>query len=139
MNYATQQDMIDRFGSDELLQLTDRTNSGTIDSTLVDQVLADATATIDSYIGGRYELPLLHVPPVLTRVCAELARYALYTIEAPQAIADRYKANVQWLTQVANGVVRLGLDSTSVAPAPSDGAQMENDGHVFSRTDQSFI
>lgn len=137
--YATQQDMIDRFGTDEVRQLSDRSGSGSIDGTVVDQALADASDQIDSYIGGRYTLPLNHVPPVLTRVCVDIARYQLYDIAAPEQIAERYKANLQWLTQVAKGTVRLGLDSAETAPASSDSPELNSAGHVWSRSDKSFI
>lgn len=117
MTYTTEQDMVDRFGQDELIQLTDRSNTGAIDTTVLDDAIADAGNEIDSYLGGRYTLPLSTVPPVLNRVCAEIARYRLYTFEAPAEVANRYKANTQWLTQVANGVIQLGVDAVGAQPA----------------------
>ena len=137
--YATQQDMIDRFGEDEVRQLSDRAGTGSIDSSVVGQALSDASEEMDSYIGGRYQLPLNHVPPVLVRVCVDIARYQLYDVQAPDQVETRYKANLAWLTQVAKGVVRLGLDDTNVAPTPSDTAEIDSAGHVFSRDDKSFI
>ena len=64
--YATRQDMISRFGEEEIRLLTDRDGSaGAIVDAVLDQVLADASAEIDGYIGGRYRLPLVTVPQIL--------------------------------------------------------------------------
>lgn len=137
--YASQQDMIDRFGEDELIQLTDRNGTGEIDSDVLDRSIADAAAEIDSYLGGRYTLPLTAVPQVLVRVCADIARYRLYDAQPTDLVASRYKADTQWLTQVANGVVQLGLDPGNQSAAVSDGAQMQSGGRTFDRSDKSFI
>ena len=56
MTYALQQDLIDRFGESELIQLTDRTNvpPTDVDDVVVGRALADADGTIDGYIGKKY-------------------------------------------------------------------------------------
>ena len=65
MTYASQQDLIDRFGETELKQLTDRDLDDAIDAVVVEQALADADKTIDAYIGRRYDLPLASTPALL--------------------------------------------------------------------------
>ena len=62
MAYCTQQDMIDRFGSEDLIQLTDRNALGVIDATVLSAAIDDATDTMDTYIATRYTLPLAVVP-----------------------------------------------------------------------------
>ena len=90
----------------------------------VDRALADARNTIDSYIAGRYTLPLSTVPQVLTRIACELARYYLYDDQITDTVKQRYDANIKFLVGVASGDVKLGVDAESgsswpAAPAPS--------------------
>ena len=137
--YATQQDMTDRYGSEELIQLTDRSNSGAVDTTVLDQALADASAEMDGYLAARASLPLTATPPVLTRICCEIARYYLYDDAAPDVVQQRYKAAEAFLVNFSKGLVSLGIDSNDQAPATSDGADISSGGRVFSRDDKSFI
>ena len=137
--YATQQDMIDRYGSDELIQLTDRSNGGAIDATVLDAVLTDASAEMDGYLGARYSLPLTTTPPALVPICCQIARYFLYDDAAPDMVKARYQDSVTFLQNLSKGIVQLGIDSSDVEPASSDGAQISSGGRVFSRDDKSFI
>ena len=68
MTYATQADMLVRFGEPELIQLTDRFDAplGLIDPDVLGQALARADGEIDSYIAARVSLPLAAVFLVLT-------------------------------------------------------------------------
>lgn len=130
MPYATQQDLVDRFGEDEVRQLTDRANTGAIDATVADQALADASEEMDGYIGARYQLPLATTPTVLVRLCADIARYRLYDAEPLPAVAQRYKDAVAFLTQISKGTVTLGLPATQ-QDAPSGAAQASAPQRVF--------
>ena len=49
MTYATQQDLVDRFGNEELVQLTDRSNlpPSEIDATAVTRALAEGNAAYE--------------------------------------------------------------------------------------------
>lgn len=58
MAYATRQDIIDRYGEDELIVAADHDEDGVADATVVEQGLADASDEIDAYLAGRYTLPL---------------------------------------------------------------------------------
>ncbi len=115
MPYAAQTDMVARFGTEELIQLTDRSNAGAIDATVLDQALGDANAEIDLYL-ARYNPPLITVPPMLTVVACDIARYRLYDDVPTDAVRDRYNAAVAKLRDIAQGRIDLGLsDGTPVA------------------------
>lgn len=116
MPYATQQDLVDRFGEDELRQLTDRDNSGSIDTAVLDQALADASEEIDSYVGARYRLPLSTVPQILVRWAADIARYHLYDDAAPEQVQKRYDAVRSSMRMLAEGKTTLGLDTDDQQP-----------------------
>lgn len=121
MPYASQQDLVDRFGSDEILQLTDRSNLGSIDTTVVARALADADAQINGYLAARYTLPLAETPPMLTRLACDIARYQLYDNHLTEAVSQRYKDAVRVLVALSNGSVNLGAGSGQ-APAASCGS-----------------
>ncbi|HZP98039.1 MAG TPA: DUF1320 domain-containing protein [Reyranella sp.] len=120
--YTDQSELTTRFGAEELLGIADRDGDGTIDADVVTQAIAAAQATIDSYIGTRYALPLVTVPATVKKVCQDLARYELYTIEAPKAVSDKYDQAIAWLKDISAG--RASLDAP--APAAADSTQSGN-------------
>lgn len=135
MSYASQADMIDRFGEWEIIQLTDRNNTGAIDVAVLDRALADGTAEIDGYLAARYQLPLTTTPTVLVRVCADVARYYLHDDNIPEPVAIRYKSAVELLRQVSLGRVSLGVSATGDSPTSNDGAEITSGGRVWDRAD----
>lgn len=124
MPYATQQNMIDAFGETELIQLTDRTNPGVLNTQVLGRAMAEADAEINGYIASRYPLPLVSVPVVLTGYACDIARFKLFTVEAPQVVQDRYKQAMRYLEGVAKGTFSLGDDNTGAPVTASGGAQM---------------
>ncbi|MBF9263604.1 MULTISPECIES: gp436 family protein [Comamonadaceae] len=120
MNYATVQDMIDRFGERELVQLTDP-DILAVQAAKAQRALDDAQAFADGFVGRVYRLPLpgcskpapvagnpgavqLVAPPQLTRVVCDVARYYLYDDLAPEhEVYLRYKAAERELGQIAEG------------------------------------
>lgn len=136
MAYCTAQDMIDRFGEDEVIQLTDRARQGIIDDGVLDRALSDARAEIDGYLAVRYPVPLAAVPPVLVRVSADITRYYLFDKAATDQVEARYKAAVGLLRDISAGRVTLGLPE-AVAPQTSNTVTMESGDLVFSRINRA--
>ncbi|MBL1321514.1 MAG: DUF1320 domain-containing protein [Methylophaga sp.] len=108
MTYCTQQNLIDRYGNQELLLIIDRDQDGTLDSAIIDLAIADAAAEIDSYLATVYTLPLSSTPAVLTIYACDIARYRLYDDRTTDEVKDRYEKAIKWLTKVAEGKVTLG-------------------------------
>lgn len=143
MNYATVQDMIDRYGEPEIIQLTDP-DIVAVQAPKAQRALDDAQVFADSFVGRVYRLPLsgcakpaptvenpqavqLVAPPQLTRVVCDVARYYLYSDLAPEhEVYLRYKAAERELMQIADGKSVLscpwgGVPGTLVAgDAPGD-------------------
>ena len=143
MIYATVQDMVNRFGEQELIQLTDPELQA-VNATKAERALEDAQAFADSFVARVYRLPLtgcskpapvpgnpgaveLVAPPQITRVVCDVARYYLYSDLAPEhEVYLRYKAAERELTQIAEGKSVLscpwgGVPGTLVAgDAPGD-------------------
>ena len=120
MPYATQAQMIARFGEQELIQLTDRDGLlGAIVTAVLDAALLDADEEIDSYLRGVRALPLVApIPERLVRVACDLARYHLYDDHAPEGVRTRYQGGIRWLRDVASGKASLGEVDTA---APETG------------------
>jgi phage gp36-like protein len=108
MTYATQADMVDRFGETELSQRTNRVDGTTIDTTVLGRALADADAEIDGYLAGRYALPLATVPTALVRVACDVARYRLYDDGITDVVRQRYEDATSFLKRISSGDVVLG-------------------------------
>lgn len=115
MPYATQADLVARFGTTELAQLTDRTAGTTIDATVVSAALADADALIEGYLAQRYALPVSPVPAMLLRVAADVARYLLHGNAATDAVRTAYEDALKVLRDLADG--RAALPGAAAAPA----------------------
>lgn len=137
MTYATLDDLVDRFGAEELIQLTDRTNMppSTIDADAVAKALADAGAEIDSYLAARHELPLASVPQRLVKVASDMARFYLHGKAGDESVRAAYEDAVRWLANVAKGIVQLGLDGAGAAtPAPLGGVDRADATPAFDPT-----
>lgn len=135
MTYATQADMTERFGEAELIEVTDRDGTGTIGVSVLDQALADADATIDSYLqAGGYTLPLASMPPALVRIACDIARYYLYddatNEKAPWVV--RHKNALAFLRAVREGKVALGAASITEG-ATTGTAEIQSGGRIFGR------
>ncbi len=132
MIYATQQNMIDRFGQEELIQRTDRDQLGVIDTVVLTQALNDAAALIDGYLRAAYTLPLATVPAELVLVCCNLARFYLYDDGAIEVVQKRRDEAISWLKDVSAKRVSLGADSGgNPAPAASGGVSIVAAARVF--------
>jgi phage gp36-like protein len=132
MAYCTQQDMIGRFGDEELIQLTDRAQLNEIDAAIITQAIADAGAEIDGYLAGVYPLPLATVPLQLTRISCDMARYYLHLAKGIGSESDpigrRYAHAVKYLNAVATGSISLEV---AAEDAPADSVSQSAGSSVF--------
>ena len=126
MIYATVQNLIDRFGEAELIQLTDPDAQAAVQTARVQRALDDAQALADGYLGRVFALPLAGCtkpdpqpgtpqataqvpPPQLTRIVCDVARYYLYDDLAPEAeVHRRFKNASAELQAIADGKAVLG-------------------------------
>ena len=136
--YANVADMVARFGDLEVIQISDRNLDGLIDDDVVNVALRDASAEIDAYL-GRFKHPFDEVPPILTRLCCDIARYRLAATSGTlitDEIRNRYKIDVlDLLKALAKGEVQLGSDSQGEEVATSDNgvAFVNGKTRIFSR------
>jgi phage gp36-like protein len=129
--YAAQADMVARFGERELVELTDTgdVRTGEINAAILAQALADADATINGYIGSRYQLPLATVPQLLVVIACDIARYRLMSDRPTDEVRQRREDAVSWLDKIAQGKYTLGLDAgNNETPEGDDGPQVVQSG-----------
>jgi len=115
--YATQQDLVDRFGNAEMLAIGDRDQDQVIDVTVVTGALDDASALIDTYLGKRYDLPLAATPPALVPIAAALARHALYAANPPEDVRAAHDDALRFLRDLAAGKAVLDIAGSEPASA----------------------
>jgi len=119
MSYATLDDLIQRAGEAEILDVADRDGDGMADLDVVDAALAHADNTINGYVGVKYDLPLTAVPAPVNTWAVSIARYFLHRYGAPDYVAQDYKDAIAALKDVARGLIALP-DVSGASPAPSD-------------------
>ena len=125
MPYIDAQDLITRFGEDELLQLAPNAAGDGYEAVTVAQACEDASGEIDGYVAAAgYPVPLVPVPRIVLAYAADIARYRLYDEHAPEQIRKRYEDAVKFLRAVSDGHVMLGAKE----PAATAGSAMFEPG-----------
>lgn len=134
MTYATKQDMIDRFGTPELVTLTDREefSTGEIVDGVLNAALSEADAEINSYLAKQVATPIDPVPAKIKRLACDIARYRLCKEMPPEIVRTAYKDAISWLHRAALGQVSLGQDVGPTAPASAGTPMIDTGGRTFS-------
>ncbi|MEQ1499143.1 MAG: DUF1320 domain-containing protein [Novosphingobium sp.] len=125
MAYASIEQLMDRYGERLLVQLTDRATppTGVIDPAVVDRALADTDAAIDSYLAGRYALPLGEAPPLLADLAQAIGIYKLHPFAPDPKIEQDYKDAFAALDRIAKGIQKLPV--AGIEPVSSRAAGVE--------------
>jgi phage gp36-like protein len=136
--YATPADLVDEFGAEELIDLTDRRQPRTheLDADVAQRACDRVAAEIDSHLSGRYKLPLSAMPTVLPFIARDMARFYLYEGEPPGVVKTRYDAARQMLRDIQAGKQFLGVDEagTELADTATDLPQFEPGAKDWGRT-----
>lgn len=150
MQYATVQDMINRFGEAEMIQLSDP-DIAVVRADRVQRALDDAQAMMDGHIGAVYRLPLtgcvkptptaqdprattLVPPPDLTRMQCQLARYYLHDDHATERARVDYEDAVAQLKSIATGKATITCPWGGV-PGTAAGEQASVNGEDLTHYD----
>lgn len=115
--YATQAD----FAS---LGLPAKATAG-VPSSDIDAALEAASRTVDSYIGSRYDLPLLTWDLSVTMATCKVAAYELLSRRGFSAasadsenVVKRYEQAIAWCRDVARGLALPGVTTTTDQSKP---------------------
>lgn len=130
MPYATLQDLVDRYGQQELTDLTDRAGAGVPDQAVATIALTDASQMVDGYLVDRYRLPLATVPQTVVRWTCDIARYFLWKDQASDAVKGLYAAALASLVSVQRGT--LSIEASAIeAPQADNQIVTEGPGRMF--------
>lgn len=126
MAYATVDDLKARFGSEEIISLSQSDDyvpgddpPGAEDTATLEAALDDASSFIDSCLCRVVVLPiaLASIPPVLKGICCDMARYVLADDAPNEQTTDRAKAAKNKLQMYCSGRLKL-IDPTTGQPLP---------------------
>lgn len=123
MSYCTEADLVTRYGTRMLVDLTDRgaVATGEIDSGVVAAAIAGADAFIDGYL-DLYARPMATVPPLLTEIALAVTIWRLHVgVPGEKTMLD-YKDARATLEQIAKGVVKLSVAGVQQAGTGETGA-----------------
>lgn len=140
MPYSVLADVLARLPYENLVQLTDDEQAGTVNLSRVMDAIADADALIDGYLRGRHSLPLAIPAPALVRkLSVDLAIYHLYSrrleLVMPESMLERHKNATKALERIQSGTITLTAADKSDIPAPGEyRTQKTASDRVFSRT-----
>ena len=107
----TLQDLIDRFGQDEIAKLTDKVNYQVIDEAVAATAIKDAEGDVASYLrsAGLVSRDALgnlvyrngaDIPDDLIKHTCNIARYELYDNGTTEIVEKRYDDAIKWLDKV---------------------------------------
>jgi phage gp36-like protein len=112
MPYCTVTDMLKLVDEATLTQLSDLSNTGTIDYVVVDEAIETADAQIDGFIANKVDtVPLVTVPVLISKISCKMALHELYTNKmmscVPESVADWYKDCLRVLESIRSGKMHL--------------------------------
>ncbi len=125
--YATRIDLEERYGAGELEQ-----RESVLSPDAVEQALADADAEIDSYLAGRYAVPIAPTPILLTRLACAIGRYHLLGDAATEVARKAYEDARAFLREIQAG--RASFAGVATLSGSGGGTvQMSTSERIFSR------
>lgn len=142
MAYSTQTDVeLAAGGAAKLVELADQDGDGSLDTSAVEQAIADADALINSYAQRRNAVPYSPVPDIIRRYSAREAVYQLKVARGCVTELDqaRHEELVKWLELLAKGHVTVGIEpepaasSAHVAEESDRETEVANDSGKVSR------
>jgi phage gp36-like protein len=132
MSYASLEDLIERAGETEILQIADRDHDDVADPDVIDAALVHADNIVNGHVGVKYYLPLASTPDLVRTWSVSIARYFLHRNGAPDYVETDYKTAISSLKDVARGLISLP-DATGAVPAATAGVHMaDSPDQVFS-------
>ncbi len=138
MAYSTLDNIKKLLPETAIIQLTDDENTGSVNTPRVNEAIAQADAEIESYCGGKYNLPFSPVPDIIRKCSVDIAIYNLYSRKVetiPETRAERYKNAIRQLGDIAKGIITVGaLESNVVSNDSGILATTTNDDRVFTKT-----
>ena len=120
MGYSTDADLYERMDQSLVIQLTDDDNTGSVDQTVLDDKRETCHELVNSYLRGRYPVPMAPAPAILADIEADLLVKKLYqrrpNMDIPEPVQDSYDEAMAQLKDISRGIIEL-------EDVPSQGAE----------------
>lgn len=144
MAYLSVEQYLGRYGEQEAILLTNEdaeTPTPTYDSAKVQAAIDAAEEEADGYIGTRYALPLLTVPPILKSIVGPIARATLHNTRVPQDVRDDAALARSQLKDIAAGRLTLPVPLGGSAPvvSPASAPMRSNDAEAPTFSQSSMV
>lgn len=116
--YCSQADIEGEIQASDLINLTDDDTppAGIVNTTVLNQVIANASGLIDRYVGNIYSVPFSTVPPAVKSMAVVISCYKLYrrrlVPDEKNNFTQDYLATIKFLEAVNSG--EKMLDQTAV-------------------------
>ncbi|HHT9137382.1 MAG TPA: gp436 family protein [Candidatus Wunengus sp. YC60] len=120
MAYAIIDDIKKLIPEEAVIQLTDDEETGSVNTTRVNEAIAQADAEIDSYCARLYTIPFSPVPDLVRKFSVDMAIYHLFSRrieEMPEIRKDRYQNAIKQLESIAKGIMSLGEQPEPAQPS----------------------
>ena len=120
--YCTLDDIKAQVSEQVLLTYLDDEGSGLIDEEAVNKAIVSADAEINAYVQTRYPVPMNPVPDILNKLAVDISLYNIVSRKGfdensgDKIMAERYKAAIKFLENVAKGVVLLSPKTEIAKP-----------------------
>jgi phage gp36-like protein len=133
-NYCAQADLLVAIPRNELIQLTDVDDDGSVNSATVTAAIGEAEADLDAYISRRRDVPVSPVPDKLKYLAVRWTLYVLhrYRRSVTEDMETDHKRDVDWLTAYAEGDGSLGDDDDPHSPGVGS-AKQDSPDRVWTR------
>jgi phage gp36-like protein len=130
--YCAKADLVERYGSVELAQLTDETSAHSADDGEITKACDEASSLIDSYLSARYAVPVSPVPTMVRMWACAISRKLLWKDRAggDSAVTLAFDTAMSQLKDVAKGIAGLP-SSTGALPAQTGGMAYSTPSAVF--------
>jgi phage gp36-like protein len=120
--YCTLDDIKKALPETTLRNLTDDERLGRINQGRLDEAIARADGEIDTYLGGRYAVPLSpsDIPDIVRSCSVDISVYHLYkrkVEEVPPTRDDAYRNALRVLREVRDGKMKLPIAEADTVSA----------------------
>jgi phage gp36-like protein len=137
MAYSTLTDVKKLIPEETLIQLTDDEGAGIVNQARIDEAISQADEEIDSYLGNRYDVPIVApVPGIIKKLSVDMGIYNLYSRrmeEIPKARDDRYRNAIRILEGIAKGTISVGETDEPEGGADQIEASTSEDDRIFTK------
>jgi phage gp36-like protein len=138
MAYSDLTTLQQRMPEQVIIDLTDDQHTGLVNEDPVDRAIADADTEIDSYLAGRYPVPVDPASALLQRLSLDLSVEILYgrrpDLDMPEAVKTAAKNARALLARIAAKDAHLpGVAEADTSGTSSSGAMFIGNERLFTR------